>query len=221
MVCPYCKKRIPRKSAYCLHCGAPLSAPAGANAPLVRACILCGRPLPEGGVSDLCDACLHGDAPGPGVPPEPELLPDFDESPPGDAAPNSRRRPPRWLPPVLLLLLLAAGGLLFFLLRPGADAPGEQSGTNAEAERYAVSCAQEMVRGEAYDPASVHFYQQGLSVVEEAGVYTVSQRFDRNTASGETLTETYTAKLTLSDSLDGYSPLMLEVGGGVLYDNRE
>ena len=46
--------RIPRKSAYCLHCGAPLSAPAGADAPPVRACILCGRPLPEGGVSDLC-----------------------------------------------------------------------------------------------------------------------------------------------------------------------
>lgn len=219
MVCPYCKKRIPRKSAYCLHCGAPLSAPAGADAPPVRACILCGRPLPEGGVSDLCDACLRGETPD-GVPPEPELLPDFDESPPGDA-PKSRRKLPRWLLPVLLVILLAAGGLLFFLLRPGAEAPREQAGAQTDAERYAVSCAQEMVRAQAYDPASVHFYQQGLSVDEEAGVYTVSQRFDRNTASGETLTETYTAKLTLSDGLDGYSPLMLEVGGGVLYDNRE
>lgn len=98
---------------------------------------------------------------------------------------------------------------------------GSRPAAQTDAERYAVTCAQEMVRAQAYDPASVHFYQQGLSVDEEAGVYTVSQRFDRNTASGETLTESYTAKLTLSDGLDGYSPLMLEVGGGVLYDNRE
>lgn len=220
MVCPYCKKRIPRKSAYCLHCGAPLSAPAGADAPPVRACILCGRPLPEGGVSDLCDACLRGETPG-GVPPEPELLPDFDESPPGDA-PKSRRKPPRWLAsrPARHPARRRAGSSSSCCAparKPRGSRPARKpmrSGTPSPARRRWSA-------RRPYDPASVHFYQQGLSVDEEAGVYTVSQRFDRNTASGETLTESYTAKLTLSDGLDGYSPLMLEVGGGVLYDNRE
>lgn len=220
MVCPYCKKRIPRKSTYCLHCGAPLSTPAGADVPSVRACILCGKPLPEAAVSDLCDRCLRGETPGPGAPPEPELLPDFEESPPGDEPLKVRRGLPRWLLPALLILLALTAGVLFFLLRPRAgNGPG--TGARTEAERYAVTRAQEMIREKAYDPGSVHFYQQGLEVSEADGVYTISQRFDRNTASGETLTEPYTAVLTLSDDLDGYTPLMLEVNGDILYDYRE
>ena len=77
MVCPSCGRRIPRKSQYCLHCGASAaafkSAVENGDGSPVRTCILCGAPLPEDSTADVCERCLSGQTPLHPTEPEPEL----------------------------------------------------------------------------------------------------------------------------------------------------
>ena len=78
MVCPSCGRRIPRKSQYCLHCGASAaafkSAVENGDGSPVRTCILCGAPLPEDSTADVCERCLSGQTPLHPTEPEPELI---------------------------------------------------------------------------------------------------------------------------------------------------
>lgn len=231
MVCPSCGRRIPRKSQYCLHCGASAAAPRSSddngNGSSIRTCILCGGPLPEDSAADVCERCLSGQTPVGPAEPEPELLPAFEESAPGD--PVVPKRPLsilKWVIFVCIFLVVAAAAFFFLRSYHGGDgtnhtASAVHTTTLSNEEQYAVSCAQEMVTAAAYNPGSVHFRKSNLSVQFDGSVYIVTQTFDRKIASGESVTQPYTAILTLNGGAgDGYKPLSLQVGDDILYDYR-
>lgn len=229
MVCPSCGRRIPRKSQYCLHCGASAAAFKAAvendDGSPVRTCILCGAPLPEDSTTDVCERCLSGQTPL--HPMEPELLPAFEQSAPDDPATAKKHLPIlKWLLFIFILLAAAAVALFFPRSYNTGDSAGPTSSTVhttalSEDEQYAVSCAQEMVTSAAYNPGSVHFRKSDLSVQFDGSVYTVTQTFDRRIASGESVTQPYTAVLSFNSGAgSGYKPLSLKVGDDVLYDYR-
>lgn len=68
MYCPRCGKKIPDQSIFCMFCGTsilkveeespPLPVTPQPAAPL-RRCTVCGRPLPETSISDVCVTCLY------------------------------------------------------------------------------------------------------------------------------------------------------------------
>lgn len=231
MVCPSCGRRIPRKSQYCLHCGASAaafkSAVENGDGSPVRTCILCGAPLPEDSTADVCERCLSGQTPLHPTEPEPELLPAFEQSAPDDTATAKKHLPIlKWLLFIFILLAAAAAALFFLRSYNTGDSADPASSTVhttalSEDEQYAVSCAQEMVTSAAYDPGSVHFRKSDLSVQFDGSVYTVTQTFDRRVASGESVTQPYKAVLSFNSGAgSGYKPLSLKVGDDVLYDYR-
>ncbi|HIX65794.1 MAG TPA: zinc ribbon domain-containing protein [Candidatus Anaerotruncus excrementipullorum] len=225
MVCPKCGKWIPKKSQYCMHCGADLGESRPEGQRQERFCILCGRLLPEGSASDVCEHCLHGDATAPDAtaPLEGIPIPDLPEEP-EEAAPRPRHGQLFWVgvvAAVLLALTAACAGIFLFLRQqdPQAGQPSSSSQAPSPQEDYAVTCAQEMVRNAAYDPSSVHYEAATLQVAEENGVYTVQQTFERTVATGETVESVYIARLTLQEPFpSGYTPLVLQVDDMVLYD---
>ncbi|WP_303899370.1 zinc ribbon domain-containing protein [Anaerotruncus colihominis] len=231
MVCPSCGRRIPRKSQYCLHCGAPAAAfkssdENGDGSP-VRTCILCGGPLSEDSTADVCEPCLSGQTPLHPMELEPELLPAFEESAPDDPVTAKKHLPMlKWLLFIFILLAAVAAALFFLRSHNAGDSIGHTSSavhTTAlsDEEQYAVSCAQEMVTAAAYNPGSVHFRKSDLSVQFDGSFYTVTQTFDRKIASGESVTQPYTAVLSFNGGTGGgYKPLSLKVGDDLLYDYR-
>lgn len=67
MYCPRCGKKIPDQSIFCMFCGTsipeveeelprPIKQPPAAPQ---RRCSVCGRPLPETSISDVCVTCLY------------------------------------------------------------------------------------------------------------------------------------------------------------------
>ena len=148
MVCPSCGRRIPRKSQYCLHCGASAaafkSAVENGDGSPVRTCILCGAPLPEDSTADVCERCLSGQTPLHPTEPEPELLPAFEQSAPDDTATAKKHLPIlKWL--LFIFILLAAAAAALFFLRSyntgdSADLASSAAHTTAlsEDEQYAV-----------------------------------------------------------------------------------
>ena len=225
MVCPKCGKWIPKKSQYCMHCAAPIVENQANQQKEERFCILCGRLLPEGSSSDVCEHCLHGDASTPDATAPLEGIP----MPDGLEEPEEPTPPPRhsrlfWVGIVvaaLVALTAVCAGIFLFLRQqdPQTAQPSSSSTAPSPEEDYAAVCAQEMVRNAAYDPSSVHYEAGSLTVSVENGVYTVQQTFDRMVATGETVESVYIAQLTLKEPLNsGYTPLRLQVDDMVLYD---
>ena len=225
MVCPKCGKWIPKKSQYCMHCGADIGENRAAGQRQERFCILCGRLLPEGSSSDVCEHCLHGDAAAPDATAPLEGIP-MPDGPDEDEEPPVPRRHSRlfWagvIAAALVVLTAACAGIFLFLRQqaPQEEPPSASSTAPSPQEEYAVTCAQEMVRNAAYDPSSVHYEASSLSVSAADGVYTVQQTFDRTVATGETVESVYIAQLSLKEPFPGgYTPLRLQVDDMVLYD---
>ena len=202
-----------------MHCAAPIAENPDGPGQEGRFCILCGRLLPDGSTSDVCEHCLHGEAPSPDAVVQLGEIP----LPPEPDEPSASKRRPKWLLPVIVsaaLLLGGGGAFALWSMRQEEREPEPPAAVEpSPAEQYAAACAQEMVRDAAYDPASVHFSKSTLEVEEEDGVYTVRQQFSRRVATGETVEADYLAELTLHEPLQsGYDALRLQVGDAVLYD---
>lgn len=212
MVCPKCDRRIPKKSVFCLHCGSPVHEESGKadTASERRYCILCGRQLPELGVSDVCDSCLSGAVPDIGA----LLVPELPDAP-VEAPRKAGRAATSRVIMVAVAALLLLGGLLFALRLTNGGFSTDSKITLSEKDQSAASYAQEMVKNAAFDPSSVHFEQLTLAVETSDNIYTVTQSFERRVADGSTSKSEYKAMLELSET-DGYVPIRLEVDGELL-----
>lgn len=215
MICPKCSRRIPKKSVFCLYCGSPAHDTAGEEdaTPERRYCILCGRQLPELGVSDVCEGCLSGEVPDSGA----LLVPELPDTPIAAPRKTSGITTSRVILIATAALLLLVG--LFVVLRlQSSGFSTDFKKALSETEQLAVSYAQEMVKNAAFDPSSVHFEQLTLAVEESAEIYTITQSFERRVADGSTAKSEYKALLELNEP-DGYTPVRLEVDGELLVGN--
>lgn len=208
-----------------------------------RCCTICGRELPQSSISDICITCLNNrsivpDKAGDSKPftlnldlddEYPEEYRDLNTTIPHAKKPVLKKRFSLrllMLPPILLALALGGWYLVSSLSSQKPQAPVSPGSSSAasvlpDLEKSAVYFAQDMVKAKAANPDSVHFDKSSLKVNQDGEEWTVSQTFDRLTPSGETANSSYTALFSQNKNAEeGFQPLMLQVDGKVLYDNR-
>ncbi len=193
-----------------------------------KVCKRCGKPLSETSISEYCLDCLYS----------PDVLnpekPEFDALPVELDAPKldspEKPIPPRKNRLIMILLItiavLAVAASAVFLiprLMKNNEKPNNPSQSTIQRQEEnlnkAIGFAQEMVKEAAYAPDSIHFDASTAQCTVEAGDYTVTQQFERQTPQGEVVTATYTAILNLGGET-GYIPIMLKVDESILFDYR-
>lgn len=193
-----------------------------------KVCKRCGKPLSQTSISEYCLDCLYS----------PDVLnpeeSEFDALPAQLDAPKldspEKPIPPRKNRLFMILLItiavLAVAASAVFLI-PNVLKSHEKPNTPSQSTiqrqeenlNKAIGFAQEMVKEAAYAPDSIHFDASTAQCTVEAGDYTVTQQFERQTPQGEVVTATYTAILNLGGE-KGYIPIMLKVDESILFDYR-